>query len=158
MWITKNYKSEPVTWYSEEEYNKLKAENEQLQEENENLKIELGNRVSVSKQLENLQKLYSKQYQINENKGYLRAEQALDEIEKYCENFGCKNCIESKRCKEKQDNKSSLINYLIMQIGEVEGKPTLIQNLKNAIPNITRCDIAIIKKILQIINSTKGEK
>jgi len=90
-----------------------------------------------------------------QNEFAIKYKSALDEIEKYCKNFGCNNCIESKRCKEKQDNKNSLINYLIMQIGEIEDKPLLMQNLKNAIPNITRCDVAIIKKILQIINLTK---
>lgn len=32
MWKTTNYKGEPVTWYSEEEYEALKQENQEAKE------------------------------------------------------------------------------------------------------------------------------
>lgn len=45
MWNTTNYKGEPVTWYTKEEYmlsideiNKLESENKKLREENQQLK------------------------------------------------------------------------------------------------------------------------
>ena len=49
--------------------------------------------VRLKENLEDFQNRYSKQYQVNENKGYLKAEQALDEIYNYIKNHKCVNTL-----------------------------------------------------------------
>lgn len=78
---------------------------------------------------------------------------ALSKQEKkiFLDGLSCKNCTEKKRCKEQKNAKRKLLDYFFATITESHCfDERFIQEFKNAIPSITRCDVAyekILKKL-----------
>ena len=67
----------------------------------------------------------------------------------FLEGLSCVNCTEKERCKEQKDANRKLLDYFFATITEAHCfDERFIREFKNAIPSITRCDVAY-EKILQ---------
>lgn len=67
----------------------------------------------------------------------------------FLEGLSCKNCTEKRHCKEQKDANRKLLDYFFATITETHCfDKRFIQEFKNAIPSITRCDV-VYEKILE---------
>ena len=72
------------------------------------------------------------------------------------EELSCDNCLEKTRCKQQQETNKQRINAILSYIANDENAE-YIKELKNEIPSLTRCDVALEKKLKYFV-SVMSEK